>query len=169
MIIRVTNDTDDLVSISGMTLQQIVDLIRGVEGSVVKLEVLPAGEGEPKIVSITRGLLPGTPVASFSAPDSRAQLVTRDSSVVGWNPGLLSGLALSGANLEPEPGKEDGILTSQEIAFLPLNGVETVVLSACETGLGEVAGGEGLIGIQRAFQVSGPAPPSPASGRSTTT
>ncbi|WP_158520989.1 CHAT domain-containing protein [Fuerstiella marisgermanici] len=71
------------------------------------------------------------------------------------NPEWLSGLALAGANLEPEPGEDDGILTAQEIAFLPLNGVETVVLSACETGLGEVAGGEGLIGIQRAFQVAG--------------
>ena len=93
--------------------------------------------------------------STIQSTADRAQLVTRDSSVVGWNPGLLSGLALSGANLEPEPGKEDGILTSQEIAFLPLNGVDTVVLSACETGLGEVAGGEGLIGIQRAFQISG--------------
>ena len=71
------------------------------------------------------------------------------------NPGLLSGLAFSGANLEPAPGEDDGIMTAEEIAFLPLDGVETVVLSACQTGLGEVAGGEGLIGIQRAFQVAG--------------
>ena len=71
------------------------------------------------------------------------------------NPDLLSGLALAGANLEPVAGKDDGILTAQEIAFLPLNGVETAVLSACETGLGKVAGGEGLIGIQRAFQIAG--------------
>ena len=75
--------------------------------------------------------------------------------VAGMNPYLLSGLVFAGANGEPEPGKDDGILTAQEIAFLPLDGVETVVLSACETGLGEVAGGEGLIGIQRAFQIAG--------------
>ena len=75
--------------------------------------------------------------------------------IVGINPGLLSGLAFSGANREAKPGNDDGVLTSQEIAFLPLNGVDMVVLSACQTGLGKVAGGEGLLGIQRAFQVSG--------------
>ena len=75
--------------------------------------------------------------------------------VSGMNPDLLSGLVFAGANRESTHGENDGILTSQEIAFLPLEGVETAVLSACETGLGEFAGGEGLIGIQRAFQIAG--------------
>jgi CHAT domain-containing protein len=74
---------------------------------------------------------------------------------VGFAPGLLSGLVLSGANLPPVPGGDDGILTAEEIACLPLDRVRLATLSACETGLGKRAGGEGLLGIQRAFQVSG--------------
>ena len=82
---------------------------------------------------------------------------------VGFSPGQLSGLVFAGANLPPAPlgslrgeaERDDGIMTADEIAYLPLEGVSLAVLSACETGLGEVAGGEGLIGIQRAFQVAG--------------
>ena len=77
-------------------------------------------------------------------------------SVSGYHPGLLSGLVLTGANVRPTPlGKDDGILTALEVAELDLSGVELAVLSACETGLGDVAGGEGLLGLQRAFQVAG--------------
>ena len=76
--------------------------------------------------------------------------------VAGFHPGLLSGLALAGANVRPTPsGRDDGILTALEVAELDLAKVELAVLSACETGLGEVAGGEGLLGLQRAFQVAG--------------
>ena len=78
-----------------------------------------------------------------------------------FNPGILSGLAMAGANRKlPNdehglPIGDDGVLTAQEISFLPLEKVDLVVLSACETGLGQEAGGEGVIGLQRAFQVSG--------------
>jgi len=71
------------------------------------------------------------------------------------NPGLLSGLAFAGANVPPADGKDDGILTALEVSALDLSRVDTVVLSACETGLGEAAGGEGLLGLQRSFQVAG--------------
>ena len=94
-------------------------------------------------------------IESASTGDKRVSFPDQAALTRGMNPGLLSGLVMAGANQEPVAGEDDGILTAQEISFLPLDGVESVVLSACETGLGEVAGGEGLIGIQRAFQVAG--------------
>jgi tetratricopeptide (TPR) repeat protein/CHAT domain-containing protein len=78
-----------------------------------------------------------------------------------YHPGLLSGIALAGANrgarsAKPlsEPG-DDGILTALEVAELDLAGTRMAVLSACDTGLGRPAGGEGLLGLQRAFAVAG--------------
>jgi CHAT domain-containing protein/tetratricopeptide (TPR) repeat protein len=72
-----------------------------------------------------------------------------------FHPELMSGLVLAGANRPAKKGQDDGILTALEVAELDLRGVDLAVLSACETGLGEEAGGEGLLGLQRAFQVAG--------------
>ena len=52
-------------------------------------------------------------------------------------------------------GGDNGILTAEEISAQNLEGVQLVVLSACETGLGKAAGGEGLLGLQRSFQAAG--------------
>jgi CHAT domain-containing protein len=89
---------------------------------------------------------PGRPAGlSFGFSDTRQALT------YGRNPLLLSGLVLSGANRSPE----QGIITAEEVADLDLRGTELAVLSACETGLGKVAGGEGVLGLQRAFQAAG--------------
>src|SRR5262249_38661083 len=69
---------------------------------------------------------------------------------------VMSGLVLAGANRTGNDTAEDrGILTAEGLIGLRLEGLELAVLSACETGLGEEGGGEGVYGLQRAFHVAG--------------
>jgi len=93
----------------------------------------------------------GALAAAKAGPRRQPDAVLRD------NPLLLSGVALAGANRRAAagPDDEDAILTAEEVATLNLEGVEWAVLSACDTGLGEVKAGEGVFGLRRAFQAAG--------------
>jgi CHAT domain-containing protein len=72
------------------------------------------------------------------------------------SPLVLSGLVLAGSNRRGEGAAPDrGVVTAEGLIGLRLEGLDLAVLSACDTGLGEVAGGEGVFGLQRAFHVAG--------------
>lgn len=79
------------------------------------------------------------------------------------NPMLRSGLVFAGAeetiegasNSRDFQAKDNGLLTAYEVANMNLDNSELAILSACETGLGDVKAGEGVYGLQRAFQIAG--------------
>jgi CHAT domain-containing protein len=74
------------------------------------------------------------------------------------NPLLPSGLLLAGANPHgtgTDSLGDDGFLTAEEVTAMDLSGVQMVVLSACETGLGTIEANEGVYGLRRAFLMAG--------------
>ena len=92
--------------------------------------------------------------------ENRSTLNGQDTYTLAADPLLRSGLILAGGNRawsgkSPIDGVEDGIATAYEISQLNLSNTELVVLSACETALGDVKGSEGVFGLQRAFKMAG--------------
>jgi CHAT domain-containing protein len=109
----------------------------------------------PRIIHLaTHGFfLPVEENKGFSTEDKNAFAVASD-------PMLRSGIILAGANRvwsgkSPIKEREDGIITAYEISQLDLRKTDLVVLSACETALGDVNGTEGVFGLQRAFKLAG--------------
>ena len=100
--------------------------------------------------------------AKEDADNARYKFMLIDNDMISAEDKALtrSGLLMSGANhiLEDEElpdNVEDGILTAKEIADIDLRGLNLVVLSACQTGLGDISQGEGVFGLQRGFKKAG--------------
>jgi CHAT domain-containing protein len=109
----------------------------------------------PKIFHVaTHGFT--TPALDKSETDA----LTESEAMMTENPLMKTGLLLKGAGDILDKTNfnyniESGILTAYEAMSLNLDKTDLVVLSACETGLGEIANGEGVYGLQRAFLVAG--------------
>jgi CHAT domain-containing protein len=109
----------------------------------------------PKIFHIaTHGLYKPTQEVSLE------QALEGNEALLAQNPLMRTGLLLKGAGdlldkTDYNYNMENGILTAYEAMNLNLDKTDLVVLSACETGLGDLQAGEGVYGLQRAFLVAG--------------
>ncbi len=131
-------------------------LIKGVEATEESFKNLGQEKSSPEILHIaTHG---------YFFPDPKIEVGSKLDEPVfktSEHPMIRSGLLLAGSNYAWENGKpqspdmEDGILTAYEISQMDLSNTELVVLSACETGLGDIQGNEGVYGLQRAFKIAG--------------
>jgi CHAT domain-containing protein len=129
----------------------VVSSFTGIEANEINLK----NTKSPRVLHIaTHGyFLEDIPIESSS------------SSYFGFNsdqlrkdPMLRSGLLLSGAKKAMEDQDNtpnNGIFSSYEASLLNLNGTELVVLSACETGRGEIKNSEGVYGLRKAFADAG--------------
>jgi CHAT domain-containing protein len=131
-------------------------VFKGFSGSEARFKAM--SKPSPRILHLaTHGFFFPDPKAAPIKTGPDDQVVFKNSD----HPLIRSGLVLAGGNYAWQTGKplkssvEDGILTAYEISQIDLSQTELVVLSACETGLGDIKGSEGIYGLQRAFKIAG--------------
>jgi CHAT domain-containing protein/tetratricopeptide (TPR) repeat protein/WD40 repeat protein len=146
--------------------QHQFSLLWGTEREAVEIPPLIAGPEDQK--RVLRGALATESAVKgahsprilhlathgFFLPDDELE----ESGFIGTyeNPLVRSGLAFAGANTAAKKTDgDDGVLTALEVSGMDLAGTELVVLSACDTGTGEVQTGQGVLGLRSAFVVAG--------------
>lgn len=126
-------------------------VVSGTEGTEENFKALSGGNYDILHIA-THGFY--LPAQHDSNEVLRSAFVNSDESL------LRSALVLSGGNngwLRPEripEGVDDGVMTAKEISEMDLSGTSLVVMSACQTGLGDISN-EGVFGLQRAFKLAG--------------
>jgi CHAT domain-containing protein len=163
-LVRLFNK-NDISELPG-TKEEIINIAKILREHDVTLNVLLQSEASEEAVKELQGpqilhiASHGFFLRDISNKKGDNSFLGIDSKTLNDNPMLRSGLLLAGCKSAFSPGinddtKEDGVLTAYEAMNLSLQGTDLVVLSACETGLGEVRISEGVFGLQRAFQTAG--------------
>ncbi len=150
------SDNIDPLPGTGVEISKVASLLKSVgyrstvfSGAQATEQKLKAVES-PKVLHIaTHGFF----IADVHPNNNRVFSVPLNN--INENVLLRSGLLLANAGKQTNPGAENGILTAYEAMNLTLDNTDLVVLSACETGLGDILAGEGVYGLQRAFEVAG--------------
>jgi CHAT domain-containing protein len=153
---------DNIAALPG-TKVEIEGISRILKTSGYQISLSEQNEAtESKIKTLKGQGLVHIATHGYFLADADAGAVGVDQENAKNNPLLRSGLLLAGAaktmsgevmpNLE---SNDNGVLTAYEAMNLNLNGTDLIVLSACETGLGDVRAGEGVYGLQRSFLVAG--------------
>jgi CHAT domain-containing protein len=138
----------------------VVKLLSGVLATEENLTAI-ANESPDILHIATHGYFFPTPPENSPKIGARANKKSREDDIAASsNPLLRSGLALTGINRvwkggDHVEGLEDGILTALEVSNLDLFNTKLVVLSACETGRGDIDNTEGILGLRRAFKIAG--------------
>lgn len=130
----------------------------GYDASEESFKSINQSEASPRIIHVaTHGYFYPSPKSTKKILQKSTMNAFESSS----NPLIRSGLLFAGANQtwsqikSDRSDQEDGILTAYEISQMDLSNTELVILSACETGRGEIRGKEGVYGLQRALKIAG--------------
>jgi len=133
---------------------------KNYEASEEYFKSIGAGRPSPRILHLaTHGFF--FPDPKTATQDPQAAEGNESGFKRSDQPMMRSGVILAGGNYAWQHGRpfrpelEDGIVTAYEISQMNLSNTELVVLSACETGLGDIQGNEGVYGLQRAFKIAG--------------